>query len=192
MASKIRADPHEQQGIPLGALLRMGYQGIVAHVHAHLADAGFDDVRPAHMTIFQHLLPEGSRNRNVAAFRIVVDAREPYTRLVTAHPDWDPLPALQRDGTFELMGGRDRQADLLAKRHEQGEGADTIDGGPKVVVTRTADLLCRQPIFSSQHRGHDVLDRVQPRRLVQIAAAEETLVTHGHPSTGQWLARPTR
>ena len=61
MASKIRADPHEQQGIPLGALLRMGYQGIVAHVHAHLADAGFDDVRPAHMTIFQHLRPEGSR-----------------------------------------------------------------------------------------------------------------------------------
>lgn len=42
-------------------LLGAGYRQIVACVHARLAEAGFDDVRPAHMTIFQHLRPEGSR-----------------------------------------------------------------------------------------------------------------------------------
>lgn len=45
----------------LAVLLRTGYQGIVERVHARLARAGFDDVRPAHMTVFQHLRPEGSR-----------------------------------------------------------------------------------------------------------------------------------
>jgi DNA-binding MarR family transcriptional regulator len=45
----------------LAVLLRTGYQRIVEQVHTRLARAGFDDVRPAHMTIFQHLRPEGSR-----------------------------------------------------------------------------------------------------------------------------------
>ncbi len=34
---------------------------MIDYVHRRLAEAGFDDVRPAHMTIFQHLDPEGSR-----------------------------------------------------------------------------------------------------------------------------------
>jgi DNA-binding MarR family transcriptional regulator len=37
------------------------FQMMVRHVHDKLGEAGFDDVRPAHMTIFQHLRPEGSR-----------------------------------------------------------------------------------------------------------------------------------
>lgn len=48
-------------GAELAVLLRTGYQRIVEQVHVRLAQAGFDDVRPAHMTIFQHLRPEGSR-----------------------------------------------------------------------------------------------------------------------------------
>lgn len=52
---------HDVQGAELAVLLRSGYQQIVDHVQARLALAGFEDVRPAHMTIFQHLRPEGSR-----------------------------------------------------------------------------------------------------------------------------------
>ena len=48
-------------GAELAVRLRGGYQQIVAHVHRRLAAAGYADVRPAHMTIFQHVRPEGSR-----------------------------------------------------------------------------------------------------------------------------------
>lgn len=45
----------------LAVLLGSDYRQIVEHVHARLAAAGFADVRPAHMAVFQHLRPEGSR-----------------------------------------------------------------------------------------------------------------------------------
>ena len=62
MASKPTESPASvEHRAELAVLLRTGYQGIVERVHARLARAGFDDVRPAHMTIFQHLRPEGSR-----------------------------------------------------------------------------------------------------------------------------------
>ena len=49
------------QGVELAVRLREGDQAIIAHVHRELAAAGYADVRPAHLTIFQHLRPEGSR-----------------------------------------------------------------------------------------------------------------------------------
>ena len=56
-----RAPATPEHRSELAVLLRAGFQQIVEHVHARLGRAGFDDVRPAHMTIFQHLRPEGSR-----------------------------------------------------------------------------------------------------------------------------------
>lgn len=61
MASDDAAPASLEHGTELAVLLRTGFQQIVAHVHARLGQAGFTDVRPAHMTIFQHLRPEGSR-----------------------------------------------------------------------------------------------------------------------------------
>lgn len=48
-------------GAELAERLRDNFRSITDYVHARLADAGFDDIRPAHMTIFQHLSPHGSR-----------------------------------------------------------------------------------------------------------------------------------
>ena len=45
----------------LGTLMRTGHHGIMEYVQARLEQFGFDDVRPAHMAIFQHLGPEGAR-----------------------------------------------------------------------------------------------------------------------------------
>jgi DNA-binding MarR family transcriptional regulator len=45
----------------LGALMRTGYHRTMEYVQARLEQLGFDDVRPAHMAIFQNLGPEGAR-----------------------------------------------------------------------------------------------------------------------------------
>jgi MarR family transcriptional regulator, temperature-dependent positive regulator of motility len=41
--------------------LRDSFQLIVGYVHRRLGEEGFDDIRPAHLAVFQHLRPEGSR-----------------------------------------------------------------------------------------------------------------------------------
>jgi DNA-binding MarR family transcriptional regulator len=59
-----RTDPHNDVGVGFVALtehLRDLFQLMVRYVHERLGQMGFDDVRPAHLTIFQHLSPEGSR-----------------------------------------------------------------------------------------------------------------------------------
>jgi hypothetical protein len=43
----------------LGALLRIPFQAITARVAADLAAAGFDDLRPAYLAVFQHLEAQG-------------------------------------------------------------------------------------------------------------------------------------
>jgi DNA-binding MarR family transcriptional regulator len=45
----------------IGALLRIPREAALRQVLAGLAAAGFDDVRPAHFTVFQHMPPEGMR-----------------------------------------------------------------------------------------------------------------------------------
>lgn len=45
----------------IGALLRIPREAAIRQVLAGLAAAGFEDVRPAHFTVFQHMPPEGMR-----------------------------------------------------------------------------------------------------------------------------------
>jgi DNA-binding MarR family transcriptional regulator len=49
------------RGGDLGTLMRTGYHRTMEYVQARLEQLGFDDVRPAHMAIFQNLGPEGAR-----------------------------------------------------------------------------------------------------------------------------------
>jgi DNA-binding MarR family transcriptional regulator len=58
--AKDRQDIHGN-GAQLSNLMRRGYQAVTDYVHRRLSEEGFDDVRPAHMTIFQNLDAEGSR-----------------------------------------------------------------------------------------------------------------------------------
>src|SRR5947208_1068315 len=50
----------------LGILLRGPFQELVRRVSQGLAEAGFDDLRPAHTAVFQHIDPEGSRLTDLA------------------------------------------------------------------------------------------------------------------------------
>jgi len=56
---------HERPNI--GILLRDPYQEVVRRVSADLAAAGFDDLRPAHTAVFQHIEADGSRLTDLAA-----------------------------------------------------------------------------------------------------------------------------
>ncbi len=53
-------------GRMIGALLRVPYEAVNLQVNAALVAAGFDDIRPAHQTVFQHLSPGGSRLTELA------------------------------------------------------------------------------------------------------------------------------
>jgi DNA-binding MarR family transcriptional regulator len=50
----------------LGILLRNPGQAVVGRVSAGLAEAGFDDIRPAHTAVFQHIEADGSRLTDLA------------------------------------------------------------------------------------------------------------------------------
>ena len=50
----------------LGILLRVPYQEVVRRVTAGLSEAGFDDLRPAHSVVFQHIDAGGSRLTTLA------------------------------------------------------------------------------------------------------------------------------
>lgn len=50
----------------IGILFRLLHQGVVQRVSAGLAEAGFEDIRPAHTTVFQHIEADGSRLTDLA------------------------------------------------------------------------------------------------------------------------------
>jgi DNA-binding MarR family transcriptional regulator len=50
----------------LGILLRDPFQEVVRRVSVGLAEAGFDDLRPAHTAVFQHIEAGGSRLTELA------------------------------------------------------------------------------------------------------------------------------
>jgi DNA-binding MarR family transcriptional regulator len=50
----------------LGALLRLPYQALAKRLYTEMAENGFPDVRPAHGSVFRHILPEGSRVTDLA------------------------------------------------------------------------------------------------------------------------------
>jgi DNA-binding MarR family transcriptional regulator len=63
MAERDEGSGHTRRlrGGDLGMMMRTGYHGVMEYVQARLEHSGFDDVRPAHMAIFQNLGPEGAR-----------------------------------------------------------------------------------------------------------------------------------
>jgi DNA-binding MarR family transcriptional regulator len=50
----------------IGILLRNPGQDVLRQVIAGLAEAGFDDIRPAHTAVFQHIEADGSRLTDLA------------------------------------------------------------------------------------------------------------------------------
>jgi DNA-binding MarR family transcriptional regulator len=53
--------------LALGALLRFALHHLRARIFAAVAEAGFDDIRPAHVTLFRWPGPDGRRPTEIAA-----------------------------------------------------------------------------------------------------------------------------
>lgn len=53
--------------LPIGALFRFGLEEIRERIAAGVLEAGFDDVRPTHVTLFRWPGPDGRRPSDVAA-----------------------------------------------------------------------------------------------------------------------------
>lgn len=62
---KAKKNLTEEMGT-LGALLRLPYLALQAHVYGKLAEMGFADIRAAHSSVFRHILPDGSRVTDMA------------------------------------------------------------------------------------------------------------------------------
>jgi DNA-binding MarR family transcriptional regulator len=64
MTSRGQASAHTDRlraGNDLAMLMRTGHHQVMEYVQARLEQAGFGDIRPAHMAIFQNLGPGGAR-----------------------------------------------------------------------------------------------------------------------------------
>jgi DNA-binding MarR family transcriptional regulator len=59
-AARPRREPN------IGHLLRIPFQAVVARVATGIVAAGFNEIRPAHSSVFQHIRPEGSRLSELA------------------------------------------------------------------------------------------------------------------------------
>jgi len=64
MTTRGQASAHTARlraGDDLAMLMRTGHHRVMEYVQARLEQMGFDDIRPAHMAIFQNLGPDGAR-----------------------------------------------------------------------------------------------------------------------------------
>lgn len=50
----------------IGALLRLPFELLVDRVYSELATSGFEDIRPAHGSVFRYISPDGSRLTELA------------------------------------------------------------------------------------------------------------------------------
>jgi DNA-binding MarR family transcriptional regulator len=94
----------------LGALLRIPFQAITARVAADLAAAGFTDLRPAYLAVFQHLDAEGSRLTDLA-----------HRAQVTKQSMGALVDRLERWGYVErIPDPRDRRARIVRRTARGG------------------------------------------------------------------------
>src|SRR6185437_7901979 len=60
-------ESNDRPPIQIGALLRLALDDLRRRIHEGVAAAGFDDVRPAHTTLFRWPGPDGRRPTEIAA-----------------------------------------------------------------------------------------------------------------------------
>jgi DNA-binding MarR family transcriptional regulator len=64
----------------MGALLRAPFDVLVDRVYSELAISGFEDIRPAHGSVFRYISPDGSRLTELADYAQI--AKQSMTYLV--------------------------------------------------------------------------------------------------------------
>jgi DNA-binding MarR family transcriptional regulator len=133
----------------LGALLRSPYQKLQRHTYGRLAASGFDDIRPAHSSVFRHILPSGSRATELAEAAQMTKQSMAYL-----------INYLEQRGYVELV-------------------PDPVDGRAKLVrLTRRGEKFQRAAMKLSLRLEEDLARQLgqdevaQLRRLLERAASE--------------------
>ena len=120
----------------IGELLRRPYQAVVAHVAQALVVAGYDDLRPAHLSVFQHIdhPPAGTRpsvlaeraqvtKQSMGAVLTDLEARGYVARLADPHDQRAHLVRLTPRGwaAHDAAGGivRELEATWAARLGEE-------------------------------------------------------------------------
>lgn len=133
----------------LGSLLRLPYERLRETIYHRLEEGGYPEVRPAHSSVFRHILPGGSRLTELAE-------RAGITKQSMAY----------------LVGGL-QEAGYLALE------ADPDDGRAKRVRLTARGLECQRQLVTlsvevegelARCMGQDKLQRL--RRLLQDMAQE--------------------
>jgi DNA-binding MarR family transcriptional regulator len=110
--------------VPIGALFRFGLHEIRSRIFEGVRDAGFDDVRPAHVTLFRWPGPDGRRPTAIATdVQLSKQRVNDLLRELEAlgYLDLQPDPSDNRARTVRLsLRGRSLHEIALAK-HAQVE-----------------------------------------------------------------------
>jgi len=129
--------PDRRRRLPdpnVGILVREPYLAVSAALYQRLAAAGFDDLRPAYLVVFQHVAPEGTRLTTLAeraqlttpSMKYLVDALEQRGYLERVADPTDGRARLVRftdrgwqqvHAALEILGDiEDEWAELLGRR----------------------------------------------------------------------------
>ena len=113
---------HHRPDPNLAILLREPFLAFIAELLRRLHDAGYDDLRIAHLVVFQHIDPEGSRITDLAA---KAQMAKPSMAYLVEHLEAVGYLERYRDPT----DGRARLVRLTARGWQQVEDALDIIAG---------------------------------------------------------------
>ncbi|MFN8589986.1 MAG: MarR family winged helix-turn-helix transcriptional regulator [Thermomicrobiales bacterium] len=164
----------EADGRLIGELLRVPYHAVVRYVHHAFAEAGFPELRPAHMSILQHIdhPPRGTRITDLAERAQMT--KQSMGQLVS---DMEALGLVER-----IPDPLDRRARIIRLTDRGWEMHETAgDIGKRLEAEWTARLapgqfaalrvLLKQLIGALEIRdGHED----PPEPLEEIARARQT------------------
>jgi DNA-binding MarR family transcriptional regulator len=112
--------------IQIGALLRLALDDLRRRIHEGVTEAGFDDVRPAHTTLFRWPGPDGRRPTEIAADvqiskQRVNDLLRDLEQLSYLRLDRDPSDNRARIVRLTRRGKRLHQAAIAAHTELEDE-----------------------------------------------------------------------
>ncbi len=143
-------DPHAvPTPVPIGALMRLGLDEIRRRIYDGVVAAGFDDLRPAHVTLFRWPGPDGRRPTEVAADvqlskQRVNDLLRDLERLGYLHLEPDATDSRAR--IIRLTGRGTALHRLAVGIHAdvEREWGDTVGELPYRRLRETLSVLVRQ------------------------------------------------
>jgi len=129
--------------------MRVAHQWVMAHVHAHVVAAGYDDLSRAQIAIFRYPTPNGLRPSQLA----------------------DQLQ-ITKQSVNDLLGEMEERGYLR-------RAPDPSDGRARVIRLTTKGRKLEQIVYDgAQSAEHAIADLLGPRQFAQLRHALDTVARH--------------